>query len=116
VQAIVPDELTADSVSEYECLLANDGDAILVSAPPHPVHGSYRWVGPTTLEGTRTPLPEAIPPGGEPRCRFSVRAPAEPGEYELVVTLVQEEVAWFDALDEGNAWRGTVRVTEPAPQ
>lgn len=27
------------------------------------------------------------------------------------LTLVQEDVAWFDSLDERNAWRGRARVT-----
>ena len=114
IQASAPQELEADSVHEWECLVSNVGNAILISAPPHPVHISYRWVErhgvERVVEGTRTRLPEAIPPGGEHRCVFSVRAPEQPGVYDLVVTLVQEEVAWFDTLDERNAWRVTVRV------
>ena len=41
---------------------------------------------------------------------FSVRAPEERGDYRFVVTLVQEQVAWFDDLDELNAWSGRVQV------
>jgi acetolactate synthase I/II/III large subunit len=119
VQATVPAQLEADSHHEWECLVANEGTAIFVSAPPHPVHLSYRWVArddpKTVIEGTRTRLPEAIPPGGELRCVFSVRAPSTPAEYDLVVTLVQEEVAWFDRLDERNALRARVRVTSSPP-
>ena len=114
IRAIVPPELEADSIHEWECLISNEGNAILVSAPPHPVRISYRWVArhdPTVaLEGTRTSLPDAIPPGEERRCAFTVRTPRCPGIYDLRVTLVQEGIAWFDDLDPSNAWGTTVVV------
>jgi hypothetical protein len=115
--AEVPQELSAGSWHEIACGMENLGSAFLVSAPPHPVHLSYRWTADGVAEeGERTRLPWSIAPAASAQCYLGLRAPAAPGVYELVVTLVQEEVAWFDALDEGNAWRGTVRVTEPAPQ
>jgi len=115
IEAVIPSEVEAHSLHEWECQLLNQGNAILVSAPPHPVHISYRWIGreepKLTLEGTRTILPEAIPPGEERRCLFSVRAPETAGEYELVLTLVQEGVAWFDELHPDNALRANVRIS-----
>ena len=53
---------------------------------------------------------EALPPGAERICRFTLRAPDERGEYGLTITTVQEQVAWFDELDERNAWSGHVRI------
>jgi acetolactate synthase I/II/III large subunit len=111
VTANVPEKLEPGTVHEFECVVENVGDAILVSAPPNPVHISYRWVGPKqTIEGVRSILPEALPPGAERICRFTLRAPEERGDYRLTVTLVQEQVAWFDDLDERNAWSGQVQI------
>ena len=114
VQATIPAEIEHASVRQCTCVVANDGGAILVSAPPNPVHISYRWVDrrdpDVVIEGTRTVLPQALPPGIERTCPFSLLAPERPGDYNLVVTLVQEQVAWFDSLDHDNAWRGHVRV------
>jgi hypothetical protein len=62
------------------------------------------------IEGGRSILPEALPPGVERTCRFSLRAPETLGDYRLVVTLVQEQVAWFDELDARNAWSGQVHI------
>jgi acetolactate synthase I/II/III large subunit len=120
IQAEVAAELKADTLQESTCSLENHGQAILVSAPPNPVHISYRWVNHddprVVIKGVRTPLPEALPPDGERICRFSLRTPAAPGRYRLVVTLVQEHVAWFDHLDAANAWWSDVRITRAAAE
>jgi hypothetical protein len=64
-----------------------------------PVYVSYRWVdmmgrgiGPTIP----TPLPHHVAPGESVLLEATVQAPAETGEYILRLTLVQENVAWFD--------------------
>ena len=64
----------------------NLGSAIFVSAPPNPVHISYRWFprnGGAPLEGPRALLPAALPPGEERVCRLGLTAPSEPGRYTL---------------------------------
>lgn len=43
----------------------------------------------------RAPLPHDLPPGGEARVFLEITAPDTNGDYELVVDLVQEHVAWF---------------------
>jgi hypothetical protein len=115
LEAIVPDRLAADTVHEHHCLVGNEGGAILVSAPPYPVHISYRWFdrcdSAIVIEGDRSLLPEALPPGSEQSCRFRLRTPARQGDYRLVITLVQEHVAWFDDVDKRNAWSGDVRIS-----
>jgi acetolactate synthase I/II/III large subunit len=109
--AAVPENLAAGSWHEVPCRIENLGPAFLVSAPPHPVHISYRWVaGSTAEEGERTRLPQSIAPRTGADCLVGIRAPAAPGTYELRVTLVQEGVAWFDDLDPANAWAATVMV------
>jgi len=111
LSASLPQELTAGSWHEVTCRIENLGSAFLVSAPPHPVHISYRWVaGPTAVEGERTRLPQSIAPKTSAECYLGLRTPPTPGTYELRVTLVQEGVAWFDDLDPGNAWGTTVVV------
>ena len=40
-----------------------------------------------------------------------VQRPAEPGDYELVVTIVQESYAWLDELDPGAVARVPATVT-----
>jgi len=71
-------------------MISNLGNAILVSAPPNPVHISYRWRrDDETIEGLRSLLPGPLTPGSEVPCR---------------------QVAWFDDLDEGNAYSAAVRI------
>jgi len=111
LSATVPEQLPAGTVHELERVIANLGDAILISAPPNPVHISYRWIAPEqAIEGLRSILPAALPPGAEQTCRFALCAPEEPGDYRLTITPVQEQVAWFDELDERNAWSSRVRI------
>lgn len=98
--------------------VTNLGGAFLVSAPPNPVHASYRWRDPASGEALdeseplRTPLPATLPPGESARVQFRVQAPDEPGTWELHLTLVQELVTWFDDVDPTNGFSCTVEVTE----
>ena len=109
--ATLPNELPAGTWHEVPCRIENLAPAFLVSAPPHPVHISYRWVtGSSAEEGERTRLPRSIAPSTSADCYLGLRTPATPGVYELRVTLVQEGVAWFDDLDPSNAWGTTVVV------
>jgi hypothetical protein len=108
IQAEVPDELPAGSVLALDCLVENRGSAILVSTPPNPVHLSYRWTPPAG-EGLRSSLPDAIPPATTRRCRLTLETPP-PGDYTLAITLVQEQVRWFDELDDENALVRRVRL------
>jgi 4-amino-4-deoxy-L-arabinose transferase-like glycosyltransferase len=61
---------------------------------------AYRWLdakgAAVIAEGERTLLPEDVPPGGSTELKARVPVPAQPGSYRLLVTLVQESVAWFD--------------------
>ena len=112
LSADLPGELAAGSWHEVMCRIENLGAAFLVSAPPHPVHISYRWVsGSVAEEGERTRLRETIAPSTSADGYFGLRAPETAGTYELQVTLVQEGVAWFDDLDPANALRASVRIS-----
>ena len=111
IQIHVPDQLATESWNELECRIENLGSSVFVTAPPNPVHLSYRWVQEDRVEeGVRSILPHAIVAGAAANCRLGLVAPSRPGDYELRVTLVQEEVAWFDDHDEGSGFATRVRI------
>jgi hypothetical protein len=114
VAAKLPAELPAGTIQRAVCTVTNKGSAILVSAPPNPVNVSYRWLdgprGAPLAEGLRSPLPRPLPPDDVVECRLALETPAVPGEYTLRITLVQEQVRWFDDVDSANGWTARVRV------
>jgi hypothetical protein len=64
------------------------------------VHLSYHWLdnaGTVVVrDGRRTRLPQDVAPGEAVSLAATVQAPAAAGEYVLRLTMVQEQVAWFD--------------------
>jgi hypothetical protein len=66
-----------------------------------PVHLAYHWLDETgrmyQRDGERTGLPHVLAPGEEISLRAIVQAPAQPGRFILRLTMLQENVAWFDA-------------------
>jgi hypothetical protein len=121
LRASVPGVVEAGANVELNCTVENAGAALLVSAPPNPVRLSYKWLEPDSgrwldqPEALRTRLPHTLVPRRPAGCRLSVRAPARPGYYLLRITLVQEEVAWFDELHSENAMEHAVTVVPRAP-
>ncbi|GEM_PF-2636091 len=66
-----------------------------------PVYLSYHWRNANgemlTWEGFRTPLPSRIvKSGGKTRASAMVEAPMKNGQFGLELTLVQEQVCWFE--------------------
>lgn len=96
--------------------IKNNGDAILVTAPPHPVYVCYRWVNPQdqSFVGAgswiHTPLRAAIPPGRGTEIQARISAPDSPGSYLLRISLLQEDVAWFDDVNADAASNHRIRV------
>jgi hypothetical protein len=71
---------------------------------PQPVNASYRWLdnngNPIAIEGNRAPLGSpSLRPGDNTLLKLNVVAPPRPGPYTLLVSMVQEGVAWF--IDQG---------------
>ncbi|MCE7959343.1 MAG: hypothetical protein DYH06_15605 [Acidobacteria bacterium ACB2] len=95
-----PDRVRAGERFEARVTLANRGSGRVSSDPPWPVHLSYRWFDRDSgevvvLDGARSLL---LPPLALDERRsypVGVEAPARPGSYRLLVTLVQEGVAWL---------------------
>jgi hypothetical protein len=73
---------------------------------------SYHWLESVSQrvlsEGTRSSLRDDLPPGGAATLEASVHAPARPGRYTLVFSMVQEGVAWLE--DAGPRARSRVSV------
>lgn len=121
IEADVPESVNADAVLEIPVTIANRGNSIFVTAPPYPVHVCYRWR--RSEDGTlvsenewlHTPLAKALPPGATLTMRATIATPEEPGEYVLHVTLLQQDVAWFDDLNPTSASLHRVRVSSDAP-
>lgn len=71
-----------------------------------PINLSYHWidnVGNTVIyDGVRTALSiDGVRTGQTVDATMKVIAPVEPGVYTLFLTIVQENVGWFDELGDG---------------
>ena len=107
IDAELPRALSARGLVMVPCTIENDGDVALVTAGAHPVYLCYRWFdasGNLTEIGDsiHTALPGPIAPGGSVRAQVPIAAPRYPGSYELRLTLLQSEIAWFDDVDASN--------------
>ena len=100
--AALPASLTQAEQRWVRCTLHGTGAETLRSAAPAPVHLAVRWRRRGAADwslGNRQALPRALRPGRRLDFDVSVVAPWEPGDYELGLELVQEDVAWFGATD-----------------
>ncbi len=96
-----PRVVAAGTAFQIEVAIENRSTETLASFRPNPVYVSYHWLEALTgrsvvFEGGRTALRGAIPPGSRHVQSAEVTAPVEPGTYALRVTLVQEQLFWFD--------------------
>lgn len=80
--------------------LKNTSNFTWDSAQVPPVFVAYHWLYPdgrvAIQEGERTPFPTAVAPGETTLLSARILTPPRPGNYILQLTLVQENVAWFD--------------------
>ena len=111
----LPRTLRAGETVTVLCTVTNRSDAIYRSAPPNPVQLCYRWYdagGAAVCAGTwlHTPLSRPLQPGESDPVQMRIAAPESPGNYTLAVTLLQENVAWFDDVDPANGARGAVTI------
>jgi hypothetical protein len=120
VQADIPSHSTAGKLTLVDCEVTNAGDGFLCSELPYPVYISYRWRRTAKssefphLEGIRTRLPKTLAPGESLRCRIELQSPDIEGEARLTITMLQEQVVWFDELDEGNGCSAVVTIGKPS--
>ena len=99
------------------CTIENCGTESFVSAAPHPITVAYKWMRPGAeqdmIEIDHVHLPETLRPGQEVRFTLKITAPMEEGEFLLRVTLVQEQVRWFDEVGPSNACTQLVWIEHP---
>ena len=104
-----PSSANADGEFQIVVELTNHTGFTFNSLHPYPVNLSYHWMDQrgesnVIFDGQRSPL---FPPlvasskktsnGVKRRYQAKIIAPKHPGRYRLRVTLVQEQVQWFDA-------------------
>ena len=66
---------------------------------PFPVNLGYRWLdadrNPLALEGRATLTQPLLLPQVVDQLKLEITAPATPGSYVLLLSMVQDGVAWF---------------------
>lgn len=81
----------------------NTGEEVWRTTGQQPVTLTYRWLTESgdivVADGLRTRIPADVSPGGSIIIPLQVRTPGEQGRYRLMVSLVQEAVAWFADKD-----------------
>ncbi len=99
-----PTEVPQGTRFTVSVTLQNRGNLTLGSFPPFPIRLSSRWFDAETgtMIGGEQPRTE-LRPSLQPRETISydvgVVSPGTPGSFGLRLTLVQELVLWFDAID-----------------
>jgi len=107
--------IAAGSQTQVSVEIDNGSSEVLSSLAPYPVHISYHWLTSGTrhchvFEGERTALTAPVPPRSRHSQAARLVAPMEPGQYVLVLTLVQEHQLWFDAASPPVAVERVVHV------
>ena len=94
--------------------ITNHGRAVLGSGGVNPVMVSYRWLPEDhdgeAIDGIRNSLPGFLFPGGSVHGTLVLNTPGRRGRWRLRLSLVQEQIAWFDDLDPGNGVELLVHV------
>ena len=95
-EAHIPEEAAASAKIAIPVTVRNNGDR---AWPASQVFVSYHWFRDDHLvvwDGARTSLPRDLRPASRAALSARVATPSEPGSYVLVVTLVHEQVTWFE--------------------
>lgn len=95
----VPPRLQAGEVVSYNVRFTNRGESVISSVGKSPVFLCYLWRGianrsePT--ESLRMKLPIDLLPGRSLTVPLQIRVPTEPGQYNLELCLIHENVSWL---------------------
>ena len=97
----VPESARAESFFKIEVSIHNTGLTPLCRESCECVNFSYHWYDESgeisTFDGIRTCLPRDVAPGERCCLEALILAPDTAGSFTLVLTLVRENVGWFDA-------------------
>jgi hypothetical protein len=95
-------------------MIANTGPVAWPAFGKRAIVASYHWRerdGSTVVfDGLRTNLPHDVMPGETFELPCLLRAPEIAGEMRLVLTLVQEDVAWFDDRNPASAYEVELEI------
>lgn len=108
----VPSSLGAGTDFKLGVTVFNESSVLWQSTNPNPINIGYRYRGADGKlagGGGRTPLPHSRLRARD-KCKLDlkVKAPKVPGDYELEISLVQEQHAW---LDQKGFTKFTTKVT-----
>ena len=85
-----------------EVEIENRSRRMWVAEGATPVRFAYHWLSPSretvVHDGLRTALPADLAAGAKIRLGATIESPKAQGVFLLQVTLVEESVAWFEAL------------------
>jgi hypothetical protein len=97
----IPKKLTKSSVFKFPVIVKNTSNFLWSTIGKNPTNLSYRWIahdGKQAVfqgDGDRTVLPFDLSPGESAALNAIIKTPTKPGKYTLILTMVQEFVAWF---------------------
>lgn len=95
----VPQDLWCGDALLLNIELTNLGLIPWITFGPHPVRLSYHWRTPqgqpVVEDGRRTLLPHPVAPHQTVTFEMRAESPPAPGDYHLVVELVEEGIGWF---------------------
>jgi hypothetical protein len=92
----IPDEVVAQRKIAVAVTVRNAGNRVW---PASQVVVSYHWLRDAQLvvwDGERTGFPRDLRAGSSAPLSVQVATPTEPGSYVLTLTLVHENVTWFE--------------------
>ncbi len=96
----LPQPVRAQSTHHIIVRLTKHSDGSWPARGDRPVHLSYHWLdrsGATVIhDGVRTPIPDGISLEEPTPLVMDVQTPPAAGDFRLRLTLVQENVAWFE--------------------
>lgn len=107
--------MAAGTQTQVSVEIDNRSTEVLASLAPYPVHISYHWLESGNghchvSDGERTVLTDPVLPRSRHTQKALLVAPMAPGQYVLVMTMVQEHQLWFDRISQPLAveWQVTV--------
>jgi len=99
-----PKRVEPSSAITVPVLVKNTSNFVWSAKGENPTNFSYRWIDSTGNvaifdgDGDRTELPLNLVPGDVAALTAVIRTPSIPGRYKLILTMVQENVVWFNGI------------------
>ncbi|MEO1427513.1 MAG: hypothetical protein AAFV71_00335 [Cyanobacteria bacterium J06633_8] len=98
----ISDSFQANSLITIPAIVKNTSSFLWSNTGKNPTNFSYRWLDSNGNlqvfdgDGERTPLPFELSPGESAAINAIIKTPPQPGKYTLILTMVNEHVAWFN--------------------